>query len=267
MSSEVTRVWTRPVCGSRRHGWRHDEMVHQFRPRQRGGRIQRPLLAVHESPWADRFSCPMHQFGRGRGSVGNGADPLGLFVFDDELLVPADIAKRYHPADPQPPSLGGPDLVAASTQATTRQRHRHPSPASRRALREASSRRRAGGGLGDVSVGGRMFAEECPFKVVRTNGSDEVLARAANLLIARAAFETAKRMYPLIEYRRGAQVIERSELVMKFMSASWGKAAAAPIRWLVSFCPLRSCPRVTRSPRQQWRAECQGRSGRAPLRS
>jgi hypothetical protein len=41
-----------------------------------------------------------------------------------------------------------------------------------------------------------MFAEECPYKVVRTNGSDEVLARAANLLIGRAAFETARRMYP-----------------------------------------------------------------------
>jgi hypothetical protein len=53
----------------------------------------------------------------------------------------------------------------------------------------------------------------CPYKVVRTNGSDGVLARAANLLIGRAAFETAKRMYPrdLIEYRRGAQVIGRSE--------------------------------------------------------
>jgi hypothetical protein len=58
-----------------------------------------------------------------------------------------------------------------------------------------------------------MFAEDCPYKVVRTNGSDEVQARAANLLIGRAAFETARRMYPrdLIEYRRGAQVIERSE--------------------------------------------------------
>jgi hypothetical protein len=30
-----------------------------------------------------------------------------------------------------------------------------------------------------------MFAEDCPFKVVRTNGSDEVLARAANLPIGR----------------------------------------------------------------------------------
>jgi hypothetical protein len=57
-----------------------------------------------------------------------------------------------------------------------------------------------------------MPYEECPFKVVRTNGSDEVLARAVNLLIGRAAFETAKRMYPQdqIEYRKGAQIIERS---------------------------------------------------------
>jgi hypothetical protein len=47
----------------------------------------------------------------------------------------------------------------------------------------------------------------------RTNGGDEVLARAVNLLIGKAAFETAKRMYPkdLIEHRRGAQVLDRSE--------------------------------------------------------
>jgi hypothetical protein len=58
-----------------------------------------------------------------------------------------------------------------------------------------------------------VFAEECPYKVVRTNGSDEVLARTANLLIGKAAFEMARRMYPrdLIEYRRGAQVLDRSE--------------------------------------------------------
>jgi hypothetical protein len=39
---------------------------------------------------------------------------------------------------------------------------------------------------------------------------DEVLARAANLLTDKAAFETAKRMcsQDLIEYRRDAQVIE-----------------------------------------------------------
>jgi hypothetical protein len=58
-----------------------------------------------------------------------------------------------------------------------------------------------------------MFDEELPCKVVRTNGSDEVLARAGNLLVGRAAYETAARMYPrdLIEYRHGARVIERSE--------------------------------------------------------
>jgi hypothetical protein len=57
-----------------------------------------------------------------------------------------------------------------------------------------------------------MATENCPFKVIRTNGSDEVLARAINLLIGRAAFETAKRMYPkaCLEYRLGAQVLERS---------------------------------------------------------
>jgi hypothetical protein len=39
------------------------------------------------------------------------------------------------------------------------------------------------------------------------------LAWASNLLMGRAAFETARRLYPrdLIEYRRGAQIIERSE--------------------------------------------------------
>jgi hypothetical protein len=58
-----------------------------------------------------------------------------------------------------------------------------------------------------------MYAEECPFKIVRTNGNDEVLSRASNLLIGRAAFGTARRMYPrdLIEYQLGAQVIDRSE--------------------------------------------------------
>jgi hypothetical protein len=57
-----------------------------------------------------------------------------------------------------------------------------------------------------------MAHEDLPFKVVRTNGHDEVLARSTNLLIGRAAFETAKRMYPgdRLEYRRGAHVLERT---------------------------------------------------------
>jgi hypothetical protein len=57
-----------------------------------------------------------------------------------------------------------------------------------------------------------VYTKVTPFKVVRTNGHDEVLARSINLLIGRAAFETAKRLYPkdLIEYRKGAMVLDKS---------------------------------------------------------
>jgi hypothetical protein len=58
-----------------------------------------------------------------------------------------------------------------------------------------------------------MSPEDLPFKVVRINGHDEVLARAANLLIGRAAYETAVRQFPgdAIQYRNGAQIIARSD--------------------------------------------------------
>jgi hypothetical protein len=58
-----------------------------------------------------------------------------------------------------------------------------------------------------------MMGEDLPFKVVRSNGHDEVLARAMNLLIARGAYREAARMYPdeMIELRQGARVIERSK--------------------------------------------------------
>jgi hypothetical protein len=51
------------------------------------------------------------------------------------------------------------------------------------------------------------------FKVVRTNGHDEVLARAANLIIGRAAYETARQLYPddRVDYRDGARIIARSD--------------------------------------------------------
>jgi hypothetical protein len=49
----------------------------------------------------------------------------------------------------------------------------------------SSSSRRGPPRRRHFSRGAATFAEECPFKVVRTNGSDEVLARAANLLIGR----------------------------------------------------------------------------------
>jgi hypothetical protein len=58
-----------------------------------------------------------------------------------------------------------------------------------------------------------MASEEFPFKVVRNNGHDEVLSRSINLILGRAAFETAQRLDPRdrLEYRNGARVIDRSD--------------------------------------------------------
>ena len=55
--------------------------------------------------------------------------------------------------------------------------------------------------------------DELPFKVVRTNSHDEVIARAADLIVGRAAYEAAVRLYPkdTIHYRHGTRVIERSD--------------------------------------------------------
>jgi hypothetical protein len=57
-----------------------------------------------------------------------------------------------------------------------------------------------------------MLDENLPFKVVRTNSHDEILACAANLLVGRAAYETAIRLFPqdAIQFRNGAQIIARS---------------------------------------------------------
>jgi hypothetical protein len=59
----------------------------------------------------------------------------------------------------------------------------------------------------------RRIEDGLPFKVVRSNGFDEILARATNLLIGRAAYETAARMYPryIIQLRHGALVVEKSK--------------------------------------------------------
>jgi hypothetical protein len=57
------------------------------------------------------------------------------------------------------------------------------------------------------------YDDPLPFKVVRTNGHNEVVARAANLIIGRAAYETARSLYPddRIDYRNGARIIARSD--------------------------------------------------------
>jgi hypothetical protein len=41
-----------------------------------------------------------------------------------------------------------------------------------------------------------MLSQDFPFNVVHTKGGDEVLARTANLLTGRTAFDTAERLYP-----------------------------------------------------------------------
>jgi hypothetical protein len=58
-----------------------------------------------------------------------------------------------------------------------------------------------------------MLPEDLPFRVIRINSEDEVLARANNLIIGRAAYETAVRLFPkdVIQYRDGARIIARSD--------------------------------------------------------
>ena len=58
-----------------------------------------------------------------------------------------------------------------------------------------------------------MPAEDLVFKVVRSNPSEEVLARSCNLLVGRAAYDRAATMYPkdLILYCHGGRIIERSK--------------------------------------------------------
>jgi hypothetical protein len=57
-----------------------------------------------------------------------------------------------------------------------------------------------------------MSDDGLPFKVVRTNAHDEVMARAENLLVGRAAYEKARELYPRdrIDCRCGARAIERN---------------------------------------------------------
>ena len=54
--------------------------------------------------------------------------------------------------------------------------------------------------------------DDLPFKVVRSNGHDELLERSTTVLLARAAFEKAVELYPkdLILLQQGATVIAKS---------------------------------------------------------
>jgi hypothetical protein len=54
--------------------------------------------------------------------------------------------------------------------------------------------------------------DDLRFKIVRTNGHDEVLVRAANLLVGRAAYEMARGLFPKerIDLRDGARILATS---------------------------------------------------------
>ena len=55
--------------------------------------------------------------------------------------------------------------------------------------------------------------EDLGFKIVKTNGGDELLARIGNYEICKAAFDTALFVYPTqhLELRQGARVICKSK--------------------------------------------------------
>jgi hypothetical protein len=57
------------------------------------------------------------------------------------------------------------------------------------------------------------MTDELPFKVVRINGTYEVLSRCVNLIIARGAYREAACMYPedKILLCQGTRMIERSK--------------------------------------------------------
>ena len=54
--------------------------------------------------------------------------------------------------------------------------------------------------------------DDLPFKVVRSNGHDELLERSTDVLMSRAAFEKAVELYPndVILLQHGARVIAKS---------------------------------------------------------
>ncbi len=68
-----------------------------------------------------------------------------------------------------------------------------------------------------------MSDDDLPFKVVRTNGHDEVIARAANLIVGRAAYEAPQR------------VIADAEGLMVTLERDRAKPAAAALNGVLVF--------------------------------
>jgi hypothetical protein len=83
-------------------------------------------------------------------------------------------------------------------------------------------------GLSDAEGASPCFPKTSPSRFSATNGHDEVLVRAANLHIGRAADETAVRLFPkdAIHYRNGAQII-----ASKDGEKGWSQSSIADAPW------------------------------------
>lgn len=65
----------------------------------------------------------------------------------------------------------------------------------------------------NVKGASRWYLNILPFRGIRVTSEDETLARTTNLILGRAAYETAVRLYPpdLIHRRNGVHIIARSD--------------------------------------------------------
>jgi hypothetical protein len=93
-----------------------------------------------------------------------------------------------------------PDTVAASAPATTPRKQPKTTPEINRDIRSSTN------------LVARIM-EDLGFKIVKTNGGDELLARIGSYEICKAAFEKAIFVYPNehLEMRQGARVISKSK--------------------------------------------------------
>src|SRR5258705_11734006 len=83
--------------------------------------------------------------------------------------------------------------------------------------------------------------DELPFKIVRMHGAkDEVIARAENFLICKAAFEKALFVYPdaHLEMRQGARIILKSKEEPPPLIPPSGAVASSPPSSVPSAAPI-----------------------------
>jgi hypothetical protein len=72
-----------------------------------------------------------------------------------------------------------------------------------------------------------MF-DDLPFKVIRINSRDEVIALCSHPMVGSAAYEIARQLYPKdrIQYSNGTQIIAESDRAADSKNPAAGLAAA-----------------------------------------